>query len=31
MVDAVPIPQHLLCGLKHLGPVCKAVDFEMGR
>lgn len=30
MVNAVPIPQHLLRGLQHLGPVRKAVDLEMG-
>jgi hypothetical protein len=30
MVDAVPIPQHLLRGLQHLWPVRKAIDFEMG-
>jgi hypothetical protein len=31
MVNAMPIPQHLLCGLQHLGPVREAVDLEMGR
>jgi hypothetical protein len=30
MVNAMPIPQHLLRGLQHLGPVRKAIDLEMG-
>jgi hypothetical protein len=31
VINAVPIPQHLLCGVQHVGPMCKAVDLEMGR